>query len=192
MADKAGISEGLWRQIESGKRPLRNGQYETVNPKPDTVAKVCRVLRWPADAFDRLAAGEDVESLIPVPQMNEEDAVVLINDRLSEWYVEYGPAGIPDHFLDDDDWLADVRDRSLELFGIFLLERHQRRMARRLDEVSALLGSDATPAQGMPPLNDTQMLLTRKVLEALHDLTDRLTRVEDAVRSQQSRPTSGV
>jgi transcriptional regulator with XRE-family HTH domain len=56
-AERAGISEGLWRQIESGRRPLRRGEVETVNPKPDTRARVCRALNWTPDSIDRLLAG---------------------------------------------------------------------------------------------------------------------------------------
>lgn len=56
-ADRAGISEGLWRQIESGRRVLAKGVVRTVNPKADTRVAVARALGWRDDAFAVLLAG---------------------------------------------------------------------------------------------------------------------------------------
>lgn len=64
-AKRAGISEGLWRQIESGRRPLRNGDYETVNPKPETLASVATSLRWTEDSIERLLDGLEPVDLTP-------------------------------------------------------------------------------------------------------------------------------
>ena len=63
-ARRAGISEGLWRQIESGSRPRGRGEYETVNPKPYTRAQVAKAIGWPDDAIDRLLAGEPPSRLM--------------------------------------------------------------------------------------------------------------------------------
>lgn len=133
MAKRAGISEGLWRQIESGQRPIRRGEYETVNPKQTTVIAVCDALSLPRDTFTRWAKGEQVEPLAPYPSMNDADVIELVNDQLGEWFYESGPAGIPDSFLNDDDWLADVRSRSLELFAILMHERDYRQLLSQLD-----------------------------------------------------------
>lgn len=62
-ATRAGISEGLWRQIESGQRPLRNGEHEVVSPKPESLAKVSTSLGWTEDSIDRLLIGLDPVSL---------------------------------------------------------------------------------------------------------------------------------
>lgn len=64
IARRAGVSEGLWRHLESGRRPLRHGQFETVKPKGETVLKVCRVLGWTDDSIDRLLVGMPPERLL--------------------------------------------------------------------------------------------------------------------------------
>lgn len=68
MAGLAGISEGLWRQVESGRRPLRHGDYETVNPKATTRAAISVALGWSEDSIDRLARGEEPVELDSVNQ----------------------------------------------------------------------------------------------------------------------------
>lgn len=56
-ASRANLSEGLWRQIESGERMVRKGIVETVSPKADTKAAVCGALNWTAGSIDLLVAG---------------------------------------------------------------------------------------------------------------------------------------
>lgn len=56
IAARANMSEGLWRQIENGRRVLNKDVIDTVNPKPPTVFNVCKALGWAPDAFDRLRA----------------------------------------------------------------------------------------------------------------------------------------
>lgn len=78
MAEQAGVSEGLWRQIESGVRPLRHGRTETVNPKPSTRAAVAEALGYRHDAIARLIDGLEPVALKatrgPINQPLEEDA----------------------------------------------------------------------------------------------------------------------
>lgn len=82
-AKRAGISEGLWRQIESGQRPIRKGEYETVNPKPETRAWVCQAIGWTDDSIDRLLAGEEpIPSGAPLSSLDDEELDRLRVDAL--------------------------------------------------------------------------------------------------------------
>lgn len=56
-AKRAGVSEGLWRQIESGRRVLAAGVERTVSPRADTAHAIATALDWEGDALARLAAG---------------------------------------------------------------------------------------------------------------------------------------
>lgn len=58
VAPQAGISEGLWRQIESGARVLAKDVVRTVNPKPSTRAAVSLAIGWSDDSIDRILRGE--------------------------------------------------------------------------------------------------------------------------------------
>ncbi len=46
-AKRAGVSESMWRQIESGRRVLEDGTVVAVNPKATTMAKVRAALSSP-------------------------------------------------------------------------------------------------------------------------------------------------
>lgn len=48
-AKRAGVSEGLWRQIESGRRQLAKDVVRTVSPKPGTLAAVLGVVGLAGD-----------------------------------------------------------------------------------------------------------------------------------------------
>ena len=64
IADKAGVSEGLWRSVESGAHRPAKGVVKTVNPKPSTRALIADALGWTPDSIDRLLLGED-----PMPKL---------------------------------------------------------------------------------------------------------------------------
>lgn len=57
-AARAGISEGTWRPLESGRRTLSAGVVVAPSPEPDTVRRVAAVLGWPSNFVERLWAGE--------------------------------------------------------------------------------------------------------------------------------------
>lgn len=78
-ATAAGISEGLWRQVEAGERPLRYGRTETVNPKPATRAAICRALGWSPDSIDRLLEGKEPVVLTedPAARLSDYDRQLL-------------------------------------------------------------------------------------------------------------------
>lgn len=57
IAKRAGVSEGLWRQVESGRRVLAKGVVRTVSPKPETAAMISRALGWTETGIDDLLEG---------------------------------------------------------------------------------------------------------------------------------------
>jgi hypothetical protein len=56
-ARAAGVSEGVWRQLESGRRAVGGGRAVAPRPTARICARVATTLRWPQDAIDQLAAG---------------------------------------------------------------------------------------------------------------------------------------
>jgi hypothetical protein len=56
-ARAAGVSEGVWRQLESGRRAVGGGKAVAPRPSPRIRAKMATTLRWPQDAIDQLMSG---------------------------------------------------------------------------------------------------------------------------------------
>ena len=67
-AEGSGISEIVWRQIESGERQIAVGVIRPPNPERGTKEAVCARLLWTADSIDRLLRGEtpiEIEASTP-------------------------------------------------------------------------------------------------------------------------------
>lgn len=79
-AKAAGISEIVWRQLESGKRQLAPGHYITPNPETSTKVGVCRALHWRPDSVDRMLGGR-------LPEDSVEVEVELLRDESYEHQV---------------------------------------------------------------------------------------------------------
>jgi hypothetical protein len=62
-AQAAGISETLWRQVESGRRQVAKGIVQTANPGPDKTAAICRALDWSDDSIDLLLQGKQATQI---------------------------------------------------------------------------------------------------------------------------------
>lgn len=58
-ARAAEVSESLWRQVETGVRPLRGGEVETANPRPGNRAAIARALGWDVESIDAMERGGD-------------------------------------------------------------------------------------------------------------------------------------
>lgn len=61
---KGGPSAATWRKVEGAQ------EYPYAER---TVSAICRTLGWPSDAFDRLLAGDDPDTLVEAAGPNEED-----------------------------------------------------------------------------------------------------------------------
>lgn len=59
----AGFTEGVWRQLESGKRQLAPGVVVSPSPAPETRAAVARVMQWEEGWLDALLAGRQPRTL---------------------------------------------------------------------------------------------------------------------------------
>ena len=57
-AEGSGVSEIVWRQIETGKRQLAPGIVIAPNPEPETKTIICSRLDWLGDGIDLLLAGQ--------------------------------------------------------------------------------------------------------------------------------------
>lgn len=68
-AARAGLSEGMWRQLEDGYRTVQAGMQVPVNPRDETLVAAARAVGLdPADVLH--AAGRDYT---PPPEEDEED-----------------------------------------------------------------------------------------------------------------------
>ena len=59
----AKISEGSWRQLESGKRQIRVGEWEAPNPALNTQEAIAEVLSWPSTWLGHLLGDGPVSDL---------------------------------------------------------------------------------------------------------------------------------
>lgn len=57
-ASSSGVSEIVWRQVESGRRQIAPGTVIAPNPEQQTKVSISRRLQWEPDAIDRLLAGQ--------------------------------------------------------------------------------------------------------------------------------------
>lgn len=69
----SGISEIVWRQIESGRRQLAPGVILAPNPEADTKNAICRRLGWTDDSIDHLLAEREPRLGDPSPEDNGDD-----------------------------------------------------------------------------------------------------------------------
>lgn len=56
-AEGSGVSEIVWRQVESGRRQLDADYIVAPNPNATTRGAIARRLKWPENALDELLAG---------------------------------------------------------------------------------------------------------------------------------------
>lgn len=91
-AKAAGFSEGLWRQLESGRRVVDKDVVRTVSPKAATAAAACAALGWTPDSIDRLLDGNDPIPLDDDPQpplqVDQDTIDAIVKGAASLW----GPA----------------------------------------------------------------------------------------------------
>lgn len=66
-AKKGGLSEGAWRNAESGE----------IAPQPRTLARIDRALGWPPGTAGRVLAGEDPPEIQPPKEPDGDGYVVL-------------------------------------------------------------------------------------------------------------------
>jgi hypothetical protein len=104
----SGISEIVWRQIESGRRQLAPGIVIAPNPEPETRDAVCKRLKWSIDSIDRLLEGkapaevEEVpfkELLAHVDKLNEL-VLALTAERIAEIRAKGGQEAVETVFDD--------------------------------------------------------------------------------------------
>ena len=77
-AARAGISEIVWRQIESGLRQIAPQQYAEASPGRRSRLGVCRALGWSDDSIERLLAGQPPGLLDVSPP----DDLVALQERV--------------------------------------------------------------------------------------------------------------
>ena len=66
-AREAGLSEGSWRHIESGRRSLGRAGVKAPAPTTATVVPMAVVLGWRSDWLDRLRTGREPVELADSP-----------------------------------------------------------------------------------------------------------------------------
>lgn len=81
---KAGISEIVWRQIESGLRQIAPGQYVEAAPSRKSRIGVCRALNWTDNSIDLLLQGMPAEPL----DVTQPDDVEQLRERVERLAVQ--------------------------------------------------------------------------------------------------------
>jgi hypothetical protein len=79
-AEAAGISEAIWRQVESGSRTVAAGVRVAANPGLSVKVAICTALGWTPDSIDRLLNGEEPTEL---PETSS-DASFSVDEKLAK------------------------------------------------------------------------------------------------------------
>lgn len=107
----AGLSESVWRQIETGRRQVQAGEWVAPSPSAETKAAVCKRLLWLPDGIDRLLAGDPptaiealtADELLATTRRDPAD-VADYNSRL---------ARMPDHVRRAVEAIIDAEERQM-------------------------------------------------------------------------------
>jgi transcriptional regulator with XRE-family HTH domain len=175
VARVAGISEGLWRQVESGRRVLAEDVIRTVSPKPATRAAIAVALGWTPDSIDRLIAGG--EPALAAPSAGDtDDEVAAQLAELEERVVRLEQRSVADHATAVDQ-MTIVRTPSSEIY---------------------LSAADADEIEGvsqLPRVDPIEFLLQRQAELAgeLRALAEVVTDLSGVVKAQKSgRGSAGL